>query len=72
MPSPTTQEQPSFLTIPQAAQQLQVNDYTIRRMISKGHLKAVRVGRLIRIRPEDLNRALKPVTTFTSGGEAVG
>jgi len=68
MPTASTQEQLTFLTIPQVAQQLQVNDYTVRRMISKGQLKAVRVGRLIRIRPDDLNRALRPVTSLTTAG----
>jgi len=55
-------------TIEQVAEHLQCSHWTIRRMISNGQLKAFRVGRLIRIRPEDLNRALKPVTTFTSAG----
>lgn len=45
---------------------------TVRRMVSRGELKAVRVGpRLIRIRRRDLERAMKPVTRIdlaTAGG----
>lgn len=57
-----------FLTIPEAAAELKVSQDTIRREISRGNLKAVRIGRVIRIRRRDLDRALKPVTRI--GGDA--
>jgi len=41
----------SWITVQQAAEELQVSTKTIRRMISRGELEAKRVGpRLIRIR----------------------
>lgn len=51
-----------LLTILQAGEFLQVNEYTVRRMISRGELKAVRFGRNIRIKASDLLKALRPVT----------
>ncbi|WP_428094836.1 helix-turn-helix domain-containing protein [Demequina sp.] len=44
---------------------------TTRRLISRGELPAYRVGRAIRIKRSDLERALRPVTRLdlaTAGG----
>lgn len=52
----------TWLTIPQAADALQVSDPTIRRMISRGDIEARRFGpRLIRINPESLNALGTPL-----------
>lgn len=59
---------PNLYTLDGAAERLACSPKTVRRMIADGKLKAVRVGRLIRIHPRDLERALKPVTTY--GGAA--
>lgn len=58
-PSPTT-----YLTIEDTAELLQCSTITIRRMISRGGLKAYRFpgSRLIRIDPRDLDRIKRPVT----------
>jgi excisionase family DNA binding protein len=44
------------LSIPQVAALRQVHTDTVRRAIARGDLKAYRVGRQIRIRPQDLER----------------
>ncbi len=71
-PAPVIIDGQQLLTIPQAGDFLQVNDYTVRRMISRGELKAVKFGRNIRIKTTDLLKALKPVTNATDylGGGA--
>ena len=63
-----TSEAGHYLTIADAAEHLVCSEKLVRRMIADGKLKAVRVGRLIRIHPRDLEKALKPVTTY--GGAA--
>lgn len=57
VPSATT-----YLSIDQAASIVGCSKDTIRREISRGRLKARKFGRLIRIEPDDLARAMKPVT----------
>ncbi len=72
--STSTVQPPSYLSIDGTSQELGCSPDTVRRLIARGELKAYRVGRLIRIRREDLNRALKPVTRvseLTSGGGSV-
>lgn len=46
--------QDQLLTLPQVAARLQVSLSTVRRLITAGSLKAVRIGRSLRVRPEDL------------------
>lgn len=62
------------LTQEEAAEFLSCSTWTIRRMISRGELKAYRYGgsRLIRIDLVDLQRLRKPVTNIGSylGGDA--
>lgn len=43
-----------LMTVPEVAAELHVSDRTVRRMISDGRLAAVRVGRVHRIRHQDL------------------
>jgi excisionase family DNA binding protein len=41
-------------TLPQVARMLAVSKRTLEREISRGKLKVVRIGRCVRIRPDDL------------------
>lgn len=52
-----------YLTQQEAAQLWQVSTDTVRRMISRGELKAYKVGRAVRIDPADLRKACKPLRT---------
>jgi excisionase family DNA binding protein len=64
----------AYFTPAQAARLLQCDTKTIRRMISRGQLRAYRPGgaRMIRIRRADLERAMRPVTNAADlrAGEA--
>lgn len=60
---------PEILTLPQVAELLQVEITTVRRMISRGELKAYRYGpKLIRVDRRDIDKMRRPVTTV--GGAA--
>ena len=54
--APPTPAVPSgrLLRIPDAAARLAVSPRTVRRMIASGRLPAVRLGRVVRLREEDL------------------
>jgi excisionase family DNA binding protein len=54
-----------LLNISQAAEMLKLSKGTIRNLITRGDLKADRIGRSIRIRKENINALLTPY----SGGE---
>lgn len=43
-----------WLTIPQAAKASQVSERTLRREIAERRLVACRIGRCVRVRPDDL------------------
>ena len=43
-----------LLTLQQVADRLQVSMSTVRRLIDAGKLKTVRIGRNLRVRPDDL------------------
>lgn len=61
------------LTLRQAATWLQLSELTVRRMVSRGDLRAYKVGpRAIRIDLADLKKCRKPVTNIATalGGEA--
>jgi len=47
-----------LLTVPEVARMLRVGANTVYREIQKGHLKASRVGRLIRVQSVDVQRYL--------------
>jgi len=59
---------PLYLSPVEAAARLNCSHWTIRKMITDGRLRAVRVGRLIRINERDLERALRPVGRQMRGG----
>lgn len=48
-----------MLTVKEIAKILKVHHMTVRRLIEKGELKAVRIGNLIRIEEADLKRFIK-------------
>lgn len=52
-----------FLTIEQVANMLNLHPITIRRHIKAGKLRAVKVGRKVRVKQEDIEVFLKPITT---------
>ncbi len=43
-----------WLTVPQAAVEVQLSEWTIRKEIADGRLVSSRVGKCIRVRPADL------------------
>jgi len=43
-----------LLTVDQAAEYLQVTSRWVRRILRDGHLKGVKIGKLWRVKPEDL------------------
>ena len=52
-----------FLTIEQVANMLNLHPITIRRHIKAGKLRALKVGKKVRVRQEDIKDFLKPITT---------
>ena len=50
-----------LLTVQETATLLKVSDGTVRRHAAAGRLPGVRVGRLIRIRREEVERFLEPI-----------
>lgn len=50
-----------LLTVDETAQMLKVNSITVRRFIASGRLPAVRVGRRVRVRREEIEALLVPV-----------
>ncbi len=45
-----------LLTVDQAAFRLQMSPKTVRRLINSGELQAIRIGRVVRIDPRELDR----------------
>jgi excisionase family DNA binding protein len=50
---------PEFLSVEEIARMLGLHEMTVRRHINQGRLKAIRVGRKVRIRKEDLEEFLR-------------
>ena len=48
-----------FLTVPQIAAELEVNEVTVRTWIRSGRLNAIRAGRTYRVRRSDLDQMLR-------------
>lgn len=44
----------AFLTVEDVAAYLRVSTKTVRRQIAAGHISAIRIGRLIRVSPEEI------------------
>ena len=49
---------PEYMTVQEIADRCRVHPATIRRHIAAGRLKAVRIGRRVRVKAEDLERYL--------------
>jgi excisionase family DNA binding protein len=56
MLSPNGSGPERLLTVKDAAGRLACSEAAIRKWIAQGRLRAVRVGRLVRVRPADLER----------------
>lgn len=54
-----------LLTVEEVARALHLHKMTVRRHIGEGRLKAVRVGRRIRIRSEDLESFIEPAGSYS-------
>ena len=67
----TTTTSPSWVSVQQAANLAAVHHFTIRRAVWSGALPASRIGKVIRIAPQDLEAwlrakpAAKPASTST-------
>jgi excisionase family DNA binding protein len=48
----------SLMTVAEAATALRVSTKTIRRMLNRGELRRVKVGRLVRIREDDIGQII--------------
>ena len=57
MRSASVQFPPLLLTVPDTARRLRLHEQTIRAMIRRGDLAAIRLGRLIRILAATVDRA---------------
>ncbi|MHB1553453.1 MAG: helix-turn-helix domain-containing protein [Acidimicrobiales bacterium] len=58
--------QSRFMTVGEVASVLRVSSMTVYRLINSGELPAVRIGRSLRLRGEDLDRYL--ADRFTKAG----
>ncbi|OAA17316.1 hypothetical protein Caferm_04625 [Corynebacterium afermentans subsp. afermentans] len=67
MPKTAQSAKPRMITIPQAAELYQVGERTLRRYIAEGQLVAYRLGRSIRLRPEDVEALFTPTDTWAKG-----
>lgn len=54
---------PALVSLNAAAETLGVNPRTLRRRIADGSLPAYRVGRLVKVKPEDLQALVRPIPT---------
>lgn len=52
-----------LLSVAELADALSVNQLTIRRMVKRGQLTAVRIGRAVRFDPDDVDAFLATVRT---------
>lgn len=56
-----------LVSLADAAKLLDVSVRTLRRRIADGTLPAYRVGRLLKVNPDDLERIVRPIPTVGSG-----
>ncbi len=57
----------SYLTVAEVAEKLQLNQQTVRNWIEQGSLRALRVGRRVRIKRSDFERLLAEGDTNGGG-----
>lgn len=65
--SPKAGNHQQYETVPQAAERTGMGQRTLRRAIAEGKLVAYRYGRIIRLRPEDVDALLVPTNTWAEG-----
>ncbi len=53
----------ALMTTRDVSEELGVSPKTIQRMVARGELKAYKVGKSIRFRPEDVHIAIQPLQT---------
>jgi excisionase family DNA binding protein len=70
--SGTGPEQPEFVTISQVARRLQVSPQTVRRWISEGVLRAVRIRKEWRVYSHELDRLLAQAPSPAPEGQTDG
>lgn len=56
-----------MITIQQAAAEWQLGERTLRRHIAEGRLTAYRAGRVIRLKPEDVDALFTPTNKWDGG-----
>ncbi|AGN18552.1 DNA binding domain-containing protein [Corynebacterium glutamicum MT] len=56
-----------MITIQQAAAEWQLGERTLRRHIAEGRLTAYRAGRVIRLKPEDVDALFTPTNKWNGG-----
>jgi excisionase family DNA binding protein len=71
-PTPSVAPHVRALTISQVSRILQVREPRVRQEIVEGRLEASRVGRLWRIRPEDVERYLEKTRSNSIGCPTTG
>jgi excisionase family DNA binding protein len=59
----------TYLTIPEVAEALSCSPDSVRRLIARGEMRAVRFGRLIRIATSEVTRAGRPVRRLATNSE---
>lgn len=55
----TSPDDKRLLTLDEVCDRLQVSEATARRLVRDGDLKVVRIGRAVRVRPEDLDEFIE-------------
>lgn len=58
-----------YETLPEAAQRLKVGERTLRRYIAEGKLTAYRLGRSIRLKPQDVDGLFTPTNAWHAGAK---
>lgn len=58
---------PELITLQQAAERTQISARTLRRYIAEGRLVAYRMGRAIRLKPEDVAALFTPTNKWSGG-----
>jgi len=56
---PKTKPKPKYMTLEEAAEYLRINIYTAYRMVEKGELPGMKIGRLWRFTQEDIDKFMR-------------
>ena len=66
-PTRSASELQHYETVPQAAKRTGLGERTLRRYIAEGTLVAYRLGRALRLRPEDVDALFTPTNAWAEG-----